>query len=367
MKLGARVMKTALAMTIAIYICRLFEIEAATYGGFAAALAIQPNIYRSFQTTMEQFYANFIGVGIGVAVIFALENEPVVIGFSVIIVIAICMYFKMSENTISLAIFALLAVMETTELTILHFGGVRFLALSIGILSAFFVNTIFLPPRYDIRLFKSINQMTTDILQWIRISTRHLSDNPALRVEIDRLQRELRQIDTTYLLFSEERIYSRKTRMPKLRKLVIFRQMINTSRRSLDTLESFHHYDDKVEEIPKEFQRVLVSELDKIIYAHERLMLSAMGKIKKNPTKPIEEITDPDIPRVAQTVINIYKHGESERMSLLPLASRLMEYHRELLHLQKLLNSSRKFHTNLSFTYTKKRKNILPSSNVNAP
>ncbi|WP_018932588.1 FUSC family protein [Gracilibacillus lacisalsi] len=360
MKLGARILKTGFAITVALYIADLIGIEAATYAGIAAAFAIQPNIYRSFQTMLEQIYANIFGVGIGAMVVFGLGNDPVVIGFAIIIVIALCMYFKMNENTIALAIIAVLAVMETTEMLLLHFAGVRFSALTLGILSAFMVNMLFLPPKYELRLFKSIDQITSDILQWLRISTRHLSDDPALRTEIDRIETEIRHIDHTYLLFSEERIYFRKTRMPKMRKLIIFRQMINTSKKSLATLYAFHQYDDKVENIPKEFQNVLVDELDKIIYSHERLLLSAMGKIKKNPTKSIEEITDPDIPHLVETLIHVYEQDDKDRLSLLPLASRLMEYHKEILHLQRILNSYQTFHEHLDFNFKRKNRKILP-------
>lgn len=305
---------------------------------------------------LEQIYANLFGVGIAAMIVFSLGNDPIVIGFTTVIVIGICMKMRMNENTIALAIIAVLAVMETTEMMLFNFAGLRFAALTLGILAAFIVNMLFLPPKYELRLFKSIDQLTSDILQWLRISTRHLSDDPALRTEIDRIQTELRHIDNTYLLFKEERIYRRKIRMPRLRKLIIFRQMIQTSRKSLETLEAFHQYDDKVEHIPKEFQDVLVDELDKIIYSHERLLLSAMGKIKKNTTRSIEDITDPDLPHLVETLIHVYEKDEKDRLALLPLASRLMEYHKEILHLQKILTSYQRFHEHLDFNFKKKRR-----------
>ncbi|MDX8047654.1 aromatic acid exporter family protein [Gracilibacillus sp. S3-1-1] len=360
MKLGARILKTGFAITVAIYVAHVLGLEAATYAGIAAAFAIQPNIYRSFQTMLEQIYANIFGVGIGALVVFGLGNDPFVIGFTVIIILAICMHFKANENTIALALFAVLAVMETTNIELFHFAVIRFSALTLGILAAFIVNMVFLPPNYELRLFKSIDQVTSDILQWLRISTRHLSDDPALRTEISRIEAEVHHIDYTYLLFNEEKYYFRRSRMAKMRKLIIFRQMINTSKKSLATLEGFHQYDEKIENIPKEFQHVLVDELDKLIYSHERLLLSAMGKIKKNTTRPIEDITDPDIPHLVETLIHVYEQDEKDRLSLLPLAARLMEYHKEILHLQRILTSYQKFHEDLDFNFKKKRTKVLP-------
>ncbi|GAB2534318.1 uncharacterized membrane protein YgaE (UPF0421/DUF939 family) [Gracilibacillus alcaliphilus] len=337
-------LKTGLAITIAIYMAHILGIESATYAGIAASFAIQPNIYRSFQTVLEQFYANIFGVGIGALVVLALGNDPVVTGFTIVLVIGVCMYIKMNESTVGLAIIAVLAVMETTDMALLHFAGVRFSALTLGILSAFLINLVFIPPKYELRLFRSIDQVTSDILQWLRISTKHLSDDPALRTEIDRIQTEIHRIDNMFLLFSEEKVYRKKDRIPRMRKLILFRQMIYTSKKSLATLRAFHQYDHKVEHIPREFRQVLIDELDKIIYSHERLLLSAMGKIKKNPTKSIEDITDPDIPNLVNTLIQVYEQEDNDRLALLPLASRLMEYHKEILHLQKILYSYQNFH-----------------------
>src|SRR5699024_3757441 len=110
----------------------------------------------------------------------------------------------------------------------------------------------------------------------------------------------------------------------------------------------------KIEDIPKEFQNVLVDELDKLIYSHERLLLNIMGKIRKNPTKSIEEITEPDIPQLAESLFQVYKEENRETITLLPVASHLMEYHKEILRLQKLLSSYQKFHGPLNLNFKKK-------------
>src|SRR5699024_5490712 len=162
----------------------------------------------------------------------------------------------------------------------------------------------------------------------------HLSDEPALRIEIERIRIKIWNIEDTYLLFKEERIYRRKTIFPKLRKLVLFKHMIKTTRKSLEILDALNQYDDKIEDIPKEFQNVLVDELDKLIYSHERLLLNIMGKIRRNPTKSIEKITDPNIPHLAESLFQVYREENEESITLLPLASRLMEYHKEIIRLQ---------------------------------
>lgn len=353
MHIGARVIKSGAAVTVAVYVASLLGIEATLFAAFTAAFAIQPNFYRSFQTLLEQLNGTFMGVGVATAIFFVAGNDPVIVGFSVIIILAICTFFQMNDNTISMSLFGALAIMLNQGEEIIPLAGTRFAALSTGVVSAFIINMIFAPPKYELKLFKSIDQATSDILQWLRISTRHLSDEPALRIEINRLSSKLWKIEDTYLLFKEERIYRRKNIFPKLRKLVLFKQLIKSSRKSLEILDAVSQYDQKVEEIPIEFQQVLVGELDKLIYSHERLLLNVMGKIKKQPTKSVDEITNPDIPNLAESLFRVYKEENEESITLLPLASRLMEYHQEILHLQKIINSYQKFHGKLNYNFKK--------------
>lgn len=360
MRLGARMLKTGIAIAIALYIASLIGLESATYAGMAAAFAIQPNIYRSFQTMLEQMYANIIGVSFATAVVFFISNDPIIIGFTVIIVISFCMYLRWNENTAIISVIAVLSIMESTELMLFHFAGLRFSALTLGVVSAFVVNLLFVPPRHEVRLFKQLDSITSDILRWLRISTHHLSDELSLRNELTRIQREVDHIDLTYVLFSEERVYRKKKRIPQMRKLIIFRQMIQTTKRALDTLQTFYQYEHKVEHIPKEFQDVLITELDKMVYSHERLLLSSMGKIKKNETMPIQEITDPDMPQLVDSLIKVYEKDNKEQLTLLPLASRLVEYYKSIIHLEKLLHSYQKFHNGLNWSKNANKKRRFP-------
>ncbi|WP_188207321.1 FUSC family protein [Alkalibacillus aidingensis] len=340
MKLGARAFKTGLATAIALYIASGFGFEA---GIFAAAIAavssIQPSIYRSVQTIVEQLQANVIGAALAIILVITVGNEPFLIGFGIIIVIGICMAFKMKEDTTFIAIIAVIAIMDTTELPFLEFAAIRFTSILIGIVSAFVVNLAFLPPKYETKLFDDINQTTSEILQWIRVTTRHLSNQPALKKEIERLGTDLSKVERTYHLFSEERTYSRRKGRERARKLVLFRQLINTSNKSFLVLRTLHRLDDDIENIPKEFNRRIIEEVDKTLHTHEKLILMYLGRIRKKETDPLEKVSEPNIPDLVDQLLSVYHEDDPDRLRLLPLASTLMDYHKELIHLKKLLYS----------------------------
>lgn len=345
MRLGARMMKTGLAVAVALYTAALVGIPAPVFAGIAAVFAIKPSIYRSFQTITEQLQANVIGVVTAVLVVITIGKDPIIIGFTAVLIIGICMSLKMSETTVSLAIVALISVMaESNDLPFMEFAVYRFSALTLGILSAFLVNLLFLPPKYEIKLFQKIDRTTSDILQWIRVTTRHLSDDPALKGEINRLQDEIDQIDNIYALFYEERTYLKKNRYLKARKLIVFRQLILATKQAMDVLKAFNRLDEKIESIPHDLQAVLVQEVDKVIHSHEKLILSSMGRIKKDQKETLRSINEPDIPKVVDSLIYIYQNDEENKLIFLPLATELMKYNDELLHLKKLLNSYEQYH-----------------------
>ncbi|MDC3418213.1 FUSC family protein [Aquibacillus salsiterrae] len=355
MKLGARMLKTGLAVAIALYAGTLLGFQSPVFAGIAAVFAIQPSIYRSFQTILEQFQANIFGVSVAIAVFFSLGNDPFVIGFTTILVIGICMYLKMSETTISIAIVAVIAVLQTQETDAFLLNALlRFSALTLGIFSAFLVNLIFLPPKYETKLFSKINDTTSDILQWLRITNSHLTDEPSLKTEISRIQDEITRVDQTYLLFKEERTYLKKNRQSKARKLILFRQLIVTMKKSLDVLKSIDRLDNKNDWIPDTFKPVLGQELDKVIHSHERLLLTAMGRIKKQGKEAFQELLEPNIPHLAEALIQVYDKDNSKRLALLPLAAQLMEYHEQLTHLQTLLSSYQEYHQDEHLEFAEK-------------
>nr|WP_289038785.1 aromatic acid exporter family protein [uncultured Allobacillus sp.] len=342
MKLGARAFKTGVAIMITMYIATLIGFEAGFFAGtIAAATSLQPSIYRSFQTMAEQIQANILGSGIAIIIVLTAGNAPFLIGIGIVVVIGICTFFKMKEDTTFIAIIALLALMMySADVVYLEFAGIRFTTILIGIFSAFLVNLAFLPPKYETQLFNQISELTSDLLQWIRVTTRHLADQPALKKEIESLNTELWQLENTYLLFSEERTYSRSRGIERARKLVIFRSLISLSRKSYDLLTTLHRLDYDIEHISKDISRRILKEVDKVMHTHEKLMLMYQGRIRSKDTDPLHSVSTPDVKGLIVELINYYDEGDEEaRLKLIPLASMLYDYHEEMMHCKMLMKS----------------------------
>ena len=66
MKLGARIVKTGVAIVLALFIAELLGLPNPVFAGIAAIFAIQPSIYRSYLTIIEQIQGNVIGAVIAI-------------------------------------------------------------------------------------------------------------------------------------------------------------------------------------------------------------------------------------------------------------------------------------------------------------
>lgn len=71
LKLGARILKTGIAIILAVSVASLLPSSAGmtTVAGIAAVVAMQPSVYRTFKTIVDQFQGNIIGALLAVTMV----------------------------------------------------------------------------------------------------------------------------------------------------------------------------------------------------------------------------------------------------------------------------------------------------------
>lgn len=157
MKLGARMLKTGIAITLSLYIAQLLNLQPILFAGIAAIFAIQPTIYRSYLSVVEQIQGNIIGALLAIAFTLLFGNHLLIIGLAAIVAIGIMLKLKL-ENSIRLALVTIIAIMEAPVDEFLYYASLRTFSIFIGILSAFVVNLIFLPPNMKQDFFKAFRK-----------------------------------------------------------------------------------------------------------------------------------------------------------------------------------------------------------------
>ena len=349
MILGARIFKTGIAIVFALFLAEALQLPHPLFAGIAAIFAIQPSIYRSYLTIIEQIQGNVIGAVVAVLFVLLFGNQLVFIGLAAVIIILIMIKLGL-EKSISMALVVMIAIMEIKGDDFLSFALLRFLTMIVGILAAFVVNLLFMPPKYETKLFESIHQAQDEIIRWTRLAGRQASEHIATKKSLNKLKERLVQVDQLYTLFKEERSYFKKNTRNKARKLVVYRQMVATSRSSYDVLRKLHQFENELIDLPEQFRMMVQERLDALLTYHEQLHLKFVGKLKSDAasTSPNEEyIQRHEVMEIFAKEIALTKEEEEfSAYHLLHILSSIFNYEEQLEHLDKLIVLFQKYHNN---------------------
>ncbi|PYZ96934.1 hypothetical protein CR205_14770 [Alteribacter lacisalsi] len=346
MRLGARILKTGLAITLALYVATWLGFEPAVYAAMAAVFAVQPSVYRSFMTILDQVQANVISAVLAVVFVLSFGHEPFVVGVVVVLVIAINLKLG-KEAIIPLAVVTAIIIMEAPSENFIEFAASRFLLVMIGVGASFLVNLVFLPPKHENHLYHKISDANEEIIQWIRLLTRHEAEYNTLKRDLKKLKDAMVKMDNIFLLYKDERTYFPKNEYPRMRKVVLFRQMLYTSKKSLRILRSLSRHENNMQRMPDELQDFIRLQLDDLMNYHERIMLKYMGKVRPQTTDDLYEEVEIGKRQLTDLFFKLHEDKEMDRddwIHFFPVVALVVEYSEELEHLDKLMDSFFKYH-----------------------
>ncbi|MBS4198450.1 aromatic acid exporter family protein [Bacillus sp. FJAT-49732] len=345
MKLGARMLKTGIAIILALYVAELLHIPSPVFAGIAAVFAIQPTIYRSYLTLLEQVQGNIIGAIIASIFVLSFGNHFLIIGFAAIIAIGIMVKLKI-ENAIRLALVTIIAVMSAPTEDFLQFSVVRSATILLGILSSFAVNLIFLPPKYETKLFQGISDVSEDIIKWMRLSTRFASEDRLLKKELGTIKERIGGINQLYSMYKEEKRYFRKREYSNVRKIVIYRQMIQVNQKSFEILKLQHRYKNILFELPSALQNDTREKLEYLLRYHEQLLQKFMGRVPQEFELFNENIFNREqlMNSFLKEIKNSEVEDEFQPFHLMHILSDIVEYEEQLEHLDRVIRIYQKYH-----------------------
>ncbi|WP_062052088.1 aromatic acid exporter family protein [Bacillus sp. JCM 19034] len=348
MKLGARIFKTGLAVILSLYIASWIGLEPPTFAALTAALAVQPSIYRTFQTIVDQFQANIIGAALAVLFVLTLGADPFVVGLTVVLAIALILKIKLEPTTIPIAIVTIIIIMESPDAHFIEFALSRFSLILLGVCSAFVINLLFIPPKYETKLYQKLLDVSEEIHRWLQLFIRQSADHQALKKDIGHLEEKLVAIDSLFLYYKEERNYFMRNKYAKARKVVLFRQMALTTRKSLFVLKNLESRLGNLHEQAPEVHTLLEKQLYELTAYHEQLLLHYVGKSHVEKTDPTKSILNERKELLFNQLIVLRDNGtltSEEWMHTLPIITQLMEYQEQLEHLEQLMDSFFSYHT----------------------
>ncbi|WP_127530894.1 FUSC family protein [Paenibacillus kobensis] len=332
MTIGARVLKTGMAVALAIYVSGLLGFASPLIAAVASIFTIQPSIYRSWQQISDQLQTNILGAAVALAAVRLFGHTPIAVGLVCILVILLSIKLKM-ESTIGLTLVTVVAIMEA------HNAGFtvaldRFLMVLTGMGSAFVVNVAVFPPRPRKQFSEQVHQAFDQLSLLLRTAISNEMKEQVFNSEKERLAATLRKLEDRFNVFEEERAVLPQRKTNRVRQLVVSKQMIKVLQKGgdlLDAVEEHYFAAPEAEEWAHRFDR----HIEDLTKYHEQILLKSEGKMKPNADIEPEEAREA---RLASQFAVYFGESDDSRKRLMFVASAMFEYAYHLRRLEKLID-----------------------------
>ncbi|MBM7568959.1 FUSC family protein [Paenibacillus sacheonensis] len=328
MTIGARVIKTGLAVALAVYISTLFAFPSPIIAAVASIFTIQPSISRSWQQVVDQVQTNVLGALLALAAVRLFGQTPIALGMVCIIVILICIRLRMESN-VGLTLVTVVAIMEANNQQGWLFALDRLLMVLTGMGAAFAVNILIFPPRPRKLFMDQIHEAHAQLSLLLRMAISNEMKENVHRDEKEKLQGTLRKLDEAHRLFEEERPLLRGRKQAGARQLILSRHLIKALHQGVDLLEAVEEHYFAVtgaEAWAKRFDQ----QIEELAKYHEHILLKLAGKMKANAAIEPEEEREG---RLINQLSEYLHQNPDEYKRLVFVASTMLEY---AFHLRRL-------------------------------
>ncbi len=334
--LGPRVLKTGIAVALALYITKWLGLSPPVFAAIAATFTVQPSIYRSWKQVLEQFQANLLGAVIAVASIYLFGNNPIVIGLVTMIVIVISLKLKM-ESSISLTVITVLIMMSSQEFEGIITAANKFLIVLVGMGSAFLVNLTVYPPNFNKHFTDKMDSSFKTLSLLIRTAISNELTEKTFQKQWRELRKDIARLEELYKLLDEEREKISKVKSLDVRELVVFKQMLaclHHGVRLLDIVEDHFFQSRPHKQETNEFD----GHLEELIHYHEMILLKYSGKIKEFDVNHMVQESG----YFLETIMEDKTIGRSDRLRLTIIGAAIYDYAFQLDRLHDLIEQYQK-------------------------
>ncbi|OXM14078.1 FUSC family protein [Paenibacillus herberti] len=331
MTIGARVLKTGMAVALAIYLSGLIGFANPLLPAVSAIFTLQPSIFRSWQQISEQFQTNLLGAAIALGAVQLIGSSPITVGIVCIAVILISIKLKM-EATVGLTLVTVVAVMEANS-TGWMFAVERFLQVLTGMGAAFAVNVLIFPPSPRKQFHDLVLESYTQLSLLLRTSISDEMKEQVYKQEKDKLHGIIGRLEERFKVLEEERSFRAARRAERARQLLLAKQLIRAVNKGADLLEVIeeHYFSSPGAEA---WANRLDSQIEELTKYHEFLLLKLDDKIKPGSFIQDDAITGTSL---ARQLTDYLKENPDEHRRLVFVASALFEYGYHLRRLEKLI------------------------------
>ena len=161
-KIGMRTIKTALAVSVTIFISQLFNFRSPFFAGIAAIIAMQTSVSESFTMGKNRMFGTILGAIVALLFSYFAPENVVSIGIGILIIIYACTLFGWKKSVqISTMVF-LSIMMNYEEGSRFNYALYRTLDTLIGLIIGTLINYFIVPPKVENKIEETIHNMYSE-------------------------------------------------------------------------------------------------------------------------------------------------------------------------------------------------------------
>lgn len=351
MKLGARILKTGIAIILALFIASLLPNEAGlkAIAGVSAVVAMQPSVFRSIKTVSDQALGNVVGALLAVAMVTVFGDNVIIMGVTVILLIAILFRFNLA-HVATLASVTALIIMGQHSGDFYVSAFYRFVLVMIGVISSSTVNLLFLPPKFESKIYYNSLNICSDIFVWFKLVLNDTSEYHHIKEDRSVISDRIKRLEQTFSYYEEERPFTKKQVYAQNRKKILFKEVVRSTRHAYEVLKKMNRYQNDLHNLNHELLLQIKLELDTLIAYHEQIFISLSKKAKYDVSQFDSQIENPQKKELMdafqkEIIKNPYQTVYSYA-NIMQIISAIEEYRYTLEHLDRLRISFFSYHNN---------------------
>lgn len=346
MNIGARIIKTGLSVTLALFVASFFNMQPAALSAVAAVLAIQPSVMRSWRYLKEVIITNVIGVIFASLGFYLFGSEPFFIGLIVVLTIAVNLKLGLTK-TINLSVLSVIAILTTeiTDTTSTFYAALdRFSMVGIGVVSSILINVLVIPPKHEKRFYDSMRKLNDKLNILLRLVPQKEITITTFKKEKENLDKIYNKTNDLFELLNEEKIRLWvKDRQLFLRKIVVFRQMQRVFRTEISLFEKIEKHFNTMSFISTKETEEVKDTVNEMLQYQENIFLIYEGKIPPKTKEQSNEKTERIETKLKCTVNDLMKHydpaNEELWWRLFSIVNGLIETIAELERLERMVSN----------------------------
>jgi uncharacterized membrane protein YgaE (UPF0421/DUF939 family) len=335
--IGPRMVKTGLAVALTLLITDFFNLDLEIVAAIAAVLAMQPSIMRSYTYIKEVVITNGIGIIFALIGYFLLGSHPLSVGAVVIISIAINIKLGLNK-TVSLTVLTIITMMLGGEDGVSFIYIVERLSLvTIGVLAAFTINALVMPPDHKKILFNMIKKASDRTNFLMRVISNKTLSIPQMKVEDREVEKLINEAKSYYEIISDERnrLFIRK-RLSFFRSIIIYKHMIQVLSKKHTLIRQLEKNMNVVEMMPSNKAYLIKKLVQEINVYSENILLLFEDKVVLD--KDLQKETKAAMQVTINNLIEELQGAEFTKWAyVFPIANSIIELFFELNKLERFV------------------------------